>query len=71
LYALARGVCGSCEGVIGGIWDVDFNSAIAYCVVVGGVFYFMGDATVIYEALDIAEVVAIAVGTGYSTIRMG
>jgi hypothetical protein len=31
---------------------------------VGGVFYFMGDATMIDEALNIAEIVTIAIGTG-------
>ena len=35
----------------------------------GGVFYFMGDATMIDEALNIAKIVTIAIGTGYSIVR--
>ena len=35
-----------------------------------GVFYFVGDATVVDEALDIAKVVAVAVGTCDSTTKV-
>jgi hypothetical protein len=43
--------------------EVDFYATVSNCVVVGGVFYFVGDATVVDEPLDIAKVVAVAVGT--------
>jgi len=36
-------------------------------IVMGGVFYFMGDSTMIDKALNITEIVAAAVGTGHST----
>ena len=32
----------------------------------GGIFYFMGDTTVIDKALNVTEIKAAAVGTGHS-----
>jgi hypothetical protein len=40
------------------------------CIVMGRIFYLMGDATVIDEALDVAEIKTIAIWASHST-RLG
>jgi len=36
------------------------------CIVMGGIFYFVGDTTVIDKALNVTEIKAVAVGTSHS-----
>jgi hypothetical protein len=51
--------------VIAKLGKVDFYSTVSNCVVVRGVFDFVGYSTVVDEALDVAEIVSMAVGTGH------
>jgi len=45
---------------------VDFYPAVSNCVIVRGVFNFVGYSTMVDKALDVAEIVSIAVWTGHS-----
>jgi hypothetical protein len=52
--------------VISEFGRVDFHTTCSYCVVMRGVFEFVGDTTVVNEPLHVAEVETIAVGTSDS-----
>ena len=48
---------------------VDFCSTVSNCVIVRGVFDFVGYSTMVDKALDVAEIVSIAVWTGHPETR--
>jgi hypothetical protein len=50
--------------------EVDFYATVSDCVVVRSVFYFVGNATVVDEPLDIAKVVSVTVGTCDSATKL-
>ena len=48
---------------------VDFYPTVSNCVIMRGVFDFVGYSTMVDKALDVAEIVSMAVWTGHSEQR--